>query len=106
MFHYLESDQKYAKQIAEESVPNSEVLLIQHKKYTTQKVQHKKYNTYVQRKVGLISSELSMMGNGPKQKYVDNRPIPFQNDDPENAQLENTGKSLDALHPISAINSV
>ena len=40
----LESDQKSPKQISEEAVSESEVILIQHKKYntenTTQKIQH------------------------------------------------------------------
>ena len=36
----LESDQKYSKQIAEEAVTESEVILIQHEKYNTEK-----YNT-------------------------------------------------------------
>ena len=37
---YLESDQKSSKQIAEEAVTESEVILTQHKKYNTEK-----YNT-------------------------------------------------------------
>ena len=36
-------------------------------------------------------------GERTKEKYVDIRPIPFENDDSINAQLDNTGKSLVAL---------
>ena len=35
----------------------------------------------------------------PKKKYVEIQTIPFQNDYPINAQLENTGKILVALQP-------
>ena len=37
------------------------------------------------------------------QQYVDIIPIPFQNDDPINVQLENTGKTLVALQPKSLL---
>ena len=46
-----------------------------------------------------------MMEKGPKLKYVDIRPIPFQNDDPIKYQLENTGKFLFALKPTPQIYS-
>ena len=39
------------------------------------------------------------MEKSQKQQYVEIRYIPFQNDDPINAQLENTGKILVALQP-------
>ena len=35
----------------------------------------------------------------PKKKYVEIRPIPFQNYDSINDQLENKGKCLVALQP-------
>ena len=44
-----------------------------------------------------------MMEKGPKLKYVDIRPIPFQNDDTINAHLENTGNYLVALKPKSPL---
>ena len=47
-----------------------------------------------------------MMEKGPKQKYVDIRPIPFNNDDPINSQLENTWNILVALqikYPLNYI---
>ena len=49
----LESDQKSSKHISEESVAESEVTLIQHKKYNTEKYNTKKYNTHVQTEVEL-----------------------------------------------------
>ena len=49
----------------------------------------------------------------PKQKsvnirphYVEIQPIPFQNDDPINDQLEDTGKSLVVLQPIFSFHYV
>ena len=55
------------------------------------------------------------MGKWPKLKYVDIKPLSFQNNDPINAQLENTGKIVVALklkpplhyvvYPISKANS-
>ena len=57
--------------------------------------------THVKIEFKLSSPELSMMDKGPKQKYVEVRPLPFQNifstDDPINSQLENTGKFLVVL---------
>ena len=47
-----------------------------------------------------------MMKKGPNQQFVDIRPIPFQNYDPINAQIENTGKSLVLLQPISPLHYV
>ena len=44
-----------------------------------------------------------MIEKVPKQQSVHIRPIPFHNDDPVNAYIENTGKSLVALqhtHPL------
>ena len=38
-----------------------------------------------------------MMEKGPKKKSVDIWPIPFHNDDPINAHIDNTGKVLVAL---------
>ena len=58
-------------------------------KYNTEK-----YSTHVQREVELSSPELFMMQKVLKQQYVEIQPIPFNNDDPINSQLENTGKSL------------
>ena len=43
-----------------------------------------------------------MMEKGPK-KSVEIKHIPFQNDDPINAQLDNRGKSLVALKPTSPL---
>ena len=40
-----------------------------------------------------------MMEKVPKKKSFEIQPIPFQNDDPINYQLENTGKTLVALQP-------
>ena len=40
-----------------------------------------------------------MMGKGPKQKSVEIWSISFQNDDPINSQLDNTGKNVGALQP-------
>ena len=47
-----------------------------------------------------------MMKKGPKQQFVEIRPIPFQNDDHMNAQLENTGKISVLLKPKSSLHSV
>ena len=41
-----------------------------------------------------------------KKKYVDILPIPFQNDDFINDQLENTGKILVTLQPEPPLHSV
>ena len=46
-----------------------------------------------------------MREKGPKQQYVEIRPIPFQNDDPINYQLHKTGKILVALHPKYPLHS-
>ena len=40
-----------------------------------------------------------MMEKGPKQQYVDIRPIHFHNYGPINAQIYDTGKILVALQP-------
>ena len=46
------------------------------------------------------------MEKGPKQHSVDIQPIPFNNYDPINAQLDNTGKHLVALQPTYPLHSV
>ena len=92
----LESDQKSAKHIAEEDVADSEVLLIQ----------YVKYNSHLQREVELSLPEISMMEKGTKKQSVKICPTPFQNDDPINYQLENTGKISVALQPKYPLNSV
>ena len=46
------------------------------------------------------------MDKGPKQNSVDIWPIPFQNDDPVNDQLENTDKILVALQAKSPLHYV
>ena len=69
-------------------------------------IQHEKYNTHIQRDLELSSPELSTTEKGPKQQYVDIRPLPFQNDDPINAHIDKTGKSLVALQPKSPLHSV
>ena len=61
------------------------------------KIQHKKYNTHLHRETELSSPEISMIENGPRQQYIETQPIPFQNDDPINDQIDNTGKVLVAL---------
>ena len=53
----------------------------------------KKYNTHVKIEVELSPPKISMMEKWTNQQYVEIRPIPFHNDDPINAQLENTGKN-------------
>ena len=60
-------------------------------------------STHVKIEVQLSSPELSMIEKGPKQKYVDIRPIPFHNDDLINYHLDNTGKNVVALQPTSRI---
>ena len=45
------------------------------------------------------------MRKGPKQKFVDIRLIPFQNNDPINNQLDNTVKNLVALQPKYSLHS-
>ena len=40
-----------------------------------------------------------MVEKGPKQQYVEIQTIPFNNNDPINTQLENTGKYLVELQP-------
>ena len=45
------------------------------------------------------------MGKGPKQQYVEILTITFQNDDPINDQIENTGKISVALQPKSPLHS-
>ena len=47
-----------------------------------------------------------MMEKWPKQQSVDIKPITFQNDDPREDQLENTGKRLVALQPKSPLHSI
>ena len=42
---YYYSDQKYSKQIVEEAVVESEIILIQHEKYNRKKIKHEKYNS-------------------------------------------------------------
>ena len=46
-----------------------------------------------------------MMEKGPKQQYVEIRPIPFQNYDHLSAQLENKGKISVSLHPKYPLHS-
>ena len=46
------------------------------------------------------------MEKGPKQQSVDIWPITFHKDNPIYAHLDNTGKSLFALHPTSPLHSV
>ena len=46
------------------------------------------------------------MEKGPKQQYVDIRPIPFQNEYYINNQLENTGMFLVVSQPTSQLYSV
>ena len=41
-----------------------------------------------------------------KQQYVEIWPIPFQNDDPLNSHIYNTGKIRGALQPASPLHSV
>ena len=47
-----------------------------------------------------------MIEKGQKQQYVDIWPIPFQNDNSINAQLEYTGKILVVLKPTSPLHYV
>ena len=47
-----------------------------------------------------------MTEKGPKQQYVEIWTIPFQNGDPINAQLENTGNVLIALQPTPTLHYV
>ena len=47
-----------------------------------------------------------MMLKVPKQEPVENWVIPFHNDDPRNAQLENTGKISVLLQPTCPLHSV
>ena len=47
-----------------------------------------------------------MIEKGPRKKSVKIQPIPFQNDDPINAHIENTGKILVALQPKYPLHSV
>ena len=47
-----------------------------------------------------------MMEKGTKQQYVEIGPIPFQNDDPINYLIENTGKILVVLQPTSPLHCV
>ena len=72
-------------------------------KYNTkiqqENMQHEKYNTHVQREVELSSPEISIMEKVPMQKSVMIWLITFQNDDPLNAHLNNTGKKIAALQP-------
>ena len=69
-------------------------------------IQHKKYNIHVQIEVELSSPKISIMDKVPKQKFVEIRSTPFQNDDPTRAQLDNTGKSVVALQPKSPLHYV
>ena len=62
--------------------------------------------THVQRWVEISSPELPMMEKLTKHQYVEIQPIPFQNDYPINAQLENTGKTLVALKPTLPLYSI
>ena len=47
-----------------------------------------------------------MMEKVTKQQYVDICTIPFQNDDPINTQIVNTGNIPVPLHPKNALHSV
>ena len=60
---------KKIKQIAEEFVTDSEVILIQHEKYNAKNTTQK-YNTHVKIEVELSSPELSMMERGRKQNLL------------------------------------
>ena len=60
----------------------------------------------MQREVEFSSTELSMMWKGPKQKYVEFQPVTFQNYDPINAQIDNTGIICVVLQPTSTLHSV
>ena len=46
-----------------------------------------------------------MTEKGTNQQYFEIQNIPFQNDDPINDQLDNTGKFLVALEPTSPLHS-
>ena len=61
---------------------------------------------HIQRRNELYSPEFSMIEKGPKQQSVDIRPTPFQDYDPINYQIENTGNSLVALQPKSRLHSI
>ena len=69
------------------------------KKIQRRKIKNKKYNKHAQREVELSSTHFSMIEKVPKQQYIDIQPILFQNDDPINAQLDNTGNILVTLQP-------
>ena len=47
-----------------------------------------------------------LLGFQPKQQYVKIWPTPFQNGDPINAKLENTGKCLGELQPTYPLHSI
>ena len=47
-----------------------------------------------------------MMDKGPKKQYVEIQHIPFQNDDPINDHLDNTGKSFFEFQPTVPLHSV
>ena len=72
----LESDQKSSKQISEEAITESEMILIQHKKYNTGK-NNTKNTTHVQREVEISPPDILMIGKGPNQKFIEFRHIPF-----------------------------
>ena len=48
------------------------MIIIQQEKYNTEK-----YNTHVQREVELSPPEFLMIEKGPKQQFIDIRPIQF-----------------------------